>query len=505
MRNILTTFVFLCLSLPAISRVGGVEIFFAIKPSDCISCMAPIRDILAEIEKQELMEQVTFIVRDVPEKALPKYTKEVLKIPNSINVVSSEPLFSKYSFYNASAITVIDNSTVPIQRITFPLAYYFVNKTMFVERLSKSNKTIVALERVKLKESLGGIRMLSISNDSLLFINDRLFNTISLFSAGSGKLVGNFTLDSAWYAAPYSKDTFKLRQIWMNQHVLERASYPQYYFKGVFNHRGRTIISAICYYPFTTGKDFFILPKNLFFMLDTLLMPISYRWLYIDKETPIVNFYNAVFFQDDNLITTTFDVVNNRLNFNPDFLYYFKPEGDSLIFDKSLHVEPPSFIKNGYSMNGFSLNYISEYMGNITVWFSYYPEFFDLRLEKWVSIDTGYVDSKISTNTFEQGQPVNFQVLGVWAEANQYSMILRFGLQVYYMVQADKNIIQSALIYTLSEGNQLQMVRKSKNEFVGTDYNSKTGDTEIIKFTINGVQTFISPSLNEACAFVVPM
>lgn len=495
MKNILILFA-LHISLTTICKGNGVEIFFAIKPSDCMSCMAPINDIIAEIEKHQLLGHVTIIVKDVPEKTLPQYTQVVLRIPNNLKVASSEQLFSKYSFYGASAITMIDSSTMPIQRITFPLVSYFANKSMFVERLSQSSKSVVAQERVKLKEPLGGIRMLSMANDSLLFVNDRVFNSILLYSIGSGKLLSTFTLDSAWYSAPYSKDTHKLGQIWENQHVLERVSYPQCHFKGVFNHNGKTIISAICYYPFTEGKDFVILPKNLFFMLDRQLRISNYSWLYIDKESPIANFNNAVFFENDGFVTTTLDITNSQVEFNPDFLYYFKLEGDSLIFEKSVHVATPSFIRGGYPMNGFSLNYFSEYMGNTVVWFSFYPDFYDLKLNKWVSIDSSYVNPEMTINTFAQDEPINFQVLGVWKEASQYSMILRFGQQIYYTAQTEKSVLQSIQFYTLKEGNQLHMVRKSENEFIGIEYNPKKGDAEIIRFTINGVQTFISPFVN---------
>lgn len=489
-------FILLGLSLTSLCKADGVEIIFAIKPSDCISCMAPIRDILSEIERQQLLGQVTFVVKDVPEKTLPHYTKEVLKIPNNLKVISSEELFSMYSFYNASAITVIDKSTTPLQRISFPLISYFANKAAFLERLSKNYGVIMAVERVRLKESLGGIRMLSMANDSVLFINDRVLNTISLFSIWSGKQIENMTLDSACYTEPYGKDGFKVRQIWENQHVLEKASYPRCQFKGVFYQNRKTIISATCYYPFTEGKDFFILPKNFFFTLDTLLRPASSRWLYINKANPIVNFNNAVFFENNHLVTTTFNVTNNQLTFNPEFIYYFKPEGDSLVFEKSMHVAQPNFIKSGYSMNGFLLNYISEYMGNSSIWFSYYPEFYDLKLEKWVSIDSCYINRTMTTNTFAQGQPINFQVLGMWKEENQYSMILRLGLQVFYTVQVGAKVVQSTQIYTIRDGFQLHIVRKGVNEFIGVDYDPKTGDAEIVRFKINGVQTFISPFVN---------
>ncbi|MFA7459143.1 MAG: hypothetical protein WCY73_06950, partial [Bacteroidales bacterium] len=245
--------------------------------------MTPIKDILAEIEEQQLLGYVTMVVKDIPEKALSRYSKEVLKIPDSIKMVSSEELFSKYSFNNASAITIIDNSTTPLQRVTIPLVSYFANKTLFVERLSKTSDAIITIDRVKLEESMSGIRMLSIANDSVLVINDKVFNTISFFSIESGKILGSLKLDSAWYTAPYSKDTLKLRQIWENQHVLEKVSYPQYHLKGVFCHNRNNIISATSYYPFNEDKDFFILPKNLFFTLDTILRPVSCHWLYIDR------------------------------------------------------------------------------------------------------------------------------------------------------------------------------------------------------------------------------
>lgn len=473
-----------------------VKIFFAIKPSDCISCMTPIKDILAEIEEQQLLGYVTMVVKDIPEKALSRYSKEVLKIPDSIKMVSSEELFSKYSFNNASAITIIDNSTTPLQRVTIPLVSYFANKTLFVERLSKTSDAIITIDRVKLEESMSGIRMLSIANDSVLVINDKVFNTISFFSIESGKILGSLKLDSAWYTAPYSKDTLKLRQIWENQHVLEKVSYPQYHLKGVFCHNRNNIISATSYYPFNEDKDFFILPKNLFFTLDTILRPVSCHWLYIDRANPLVNFNNAVFFDKEHFVTTAFDVVNNQLTFNPEFIYYFKSEGDSLVFEKSAQVEPPGFIKAGYPMNGFLLNYISEYMGNKAIWFSYYPEFYDLNMDKWVSIDSCYIDPKMTTNTFMQDQPIDFQVLGIWNEGNQYSMILRLGLQVFYAVQTEKNVTQSTQIYTLKEGCQLYMARKGENDFIGIEYDPKMGDSVIIRFTINRVQTFIPPFVN---------
>ena len=181
MRIRLKIIALLSILFTTICKGEEVKIFFAIKPSDCISCMTPIKDILTEIEEQQLLGYVTMVVKDIPEKALSRYSKEVLKIPDSIKIISSEELFRKYSFNNASAITIIDNSTTPLQRLTIPLVSYFANKTLFVERLSKTSDTITKIDRVKIEESMSGIRMFSIANDSVLVINDKIFNTISFF------------------------------------------------------------------------------------------------------------------------------------------------------------------------------------------------------------------------------------------------------------------------------------------------------------------------------------
>jgi len=497
MKKTTILFTILSISLLTICKGNEVEIIFAIKPSDCISCMAPIKDILAEIERQQLLEQVIFVVRDVPQKTLPSYTQEVLKLPSSLKFISSETLFSKYSYCNASAITVIDNSTTPIQRLSFPLYSYFANRTLFVDRLSKCSKTLIEPERVKLNELLGGVRMVSLANDSVLLVNDKVFNTVSLFSIESGKSLGKLTLDSAFYTAPYIKNDIKINEIWKNQHILEKASFPRYLFKGVFNQYGKTIISTVCYYPFSEGKDFYILPKNLFITLDTLLTPSSYRWLYIDKANPIVNFYNAVIFKKDNLLTTTLNTFNNQQMFNPEFIYNFKPVGDSLVFQQAIHVDPPNFTKGSYSAKGLSLNYVSEYQGREVIWYSYYPEFYDLITRKWVSLDSCYASPKMTTNSFAQDHPINFQVLGIWSEANQYSMILCFGLQVYYATQSFNSVTQSTLIHTIKDGHQFNIVRKSETEFIGIEHNQKTGEADIIVFPYIGIQLHNYPFVNK--------
>lgn len=465
----------------------NIEIFIAIKPSDCISCTAPLQLILNEINKNQLINNVTFVIKDVPEKALRKYTNEILKIPNSIKAIASEELFNKYSFFHASAITIIDKTSRPYQRYTIPLPFYNYNKTSFENILANGFSSIAEIENLKVNLNLGGIRMLALANDTLLLINDRIFNSIQVISTKNSEYISTIELDSAWYYAPYSNDVNKKREIWESQFVLDKVLYPKYQLKGIFYNNGKLIASAICYYPLPEGKDYSVFPASILFTLDSQLKPTNY---YRISPSNNININYAFLFEDNKFLTTTYLIENNQFKFNSNFLCYYELKADSAIFDKTVAVDTPSFVKNSNNLAGLVLNHISSNKDNNIVWFNYYPEFYDVNIERWVTIDTFYFAKDLTQNSFNPTEPIKFKILGVWKEENLYRIVVQMGLHVFCALQSENQLYQNSRIYTLNEDSELFLTRNNKNEFVGIEHNKKSGEAQLVKLKLDEIRTF---------------
>jgi hypothetical protein len=490
MKRIITFLLLQHLALFSLStniNHDNIEIFIAIKPSDCISCTAPLQLILNEINKYQLINNVTFVIKDVPEKTLQKYTTEILKIPNSMKAIASEELFNKYSFFHASAITIIDKTSRPYQRYTIPLPFYNYNKTSFENILTNGFSSITEIENLKVHLNLGGIRMLALANDTLLMINDRIFNTIQVISTKNSEYTSTIELDSAWYYAPYSNDIKKIREIWESQFVLDKVSYPKYQFKGIFYNNGKLIASTICYYPLPEGKDYSVFPASILFTLDSQLKPTNY---YRISPSNNININYAFLFEDNKFLTTTYLIESNQFKFNNNFLCYYKLKSDSALYDKSIVVDTPNFAKNSSNLSGLLLNHLSSYNNNKLVWFTYYPEFYDVNIERWVTIDTFYYAKDLTQNSFKANEPIKFKVLGVWKEENLYRIVVQMGLHVFCALQSENQLYQNNKIYTLNEDTELYLTRNSKMEFVGIEHNKKSGEVQLVKLKLDEIRTF---------------
>jgi hypothetical protein len=463
------------------------EIYIAIKPSDCISCTAPIQEILNEFRKNQLLDKVTFVIKDVPEKALHKYTSEVLRIPKDIKVIASEELFSLYSYKYASAISIIDKTTHPHQRISFPLSYYFYNKLIFSNLITSGFNILSSVEKSELGLILGAVRMLTLVNDTLLLVNDRIFNSIQAISTNNVNFSTTLKLDSTWYYAPFSNDIKKIEEIRGSQFVLDKVSYPKYHFKGIYYNKDLITALATCYYPIPFGKDYNIFPTKIIFTLDSTLKITNYYRLRADNY---ININNAFLLEGNKLLTTSYKYENNHFKFNNDFLCSFKISADSVVHDNTIVVDTPNFAKTNNNLAGLLLNHISGHGNNKLVWFNYYPEFYDISEEKWVRLDTLYFPNDLTQNTFNVNEPIKFKVICAWKVENHYKLVVQVGKDNYHILQSGNQIYYNSKIYTLKEYSELHLDRNSKNELVGIVHNRKTGETKLVKFKLAEIKTF---------------
>lgn len=473
-------------TLPFYSIAQNTRVFITVKPTDCISCMIPITDIIKEVAQLEPKVPINVLIRDIPSRMLSNYAKEVLHLSDTIPIISSDSLFNIFSIYNTSSVTIIDYSSKPVQRVSLPLMQWHQSKTTLISKWLTNHTIPKNLHPSSLGQAMGSIKMMVMANDSTVFINDQLMGSVHIFSTLNGELLETFAIDSTWYTMPFKNNSQNVKQIWDNQHVLQYISYPKCQFKGVFKQGNNIAISATCYYPFKMGNDFVINPKAMLYTLDSTFKPSFCSWLHVENPEPVLNHTRALWADDTKLITTSFNIVDKRIEYSDALFQYFKRVGDSLVFDYHDQPNYPHFLKSAASTNGIPFNQFSDYQGNKILWYSYYPEFYDMDTEKWIHIDTTHIPNDLfSFKIREDSESYNFEVLGVWKENYDYIMFLRFANEMFFIVQQEHCIKQSKKLLTLKDSERAYLARKNNGDFVVLIQNKTTGDAQFILIATN--------------------
>lgn len=471
------------------SSAQDLEIVIAFNPSDCLSCSMPIREVIFNADKNN----VTLITKEVPKNVLKQYTSQLLQLDDSVKVLSSSELFNQFSYFGASSICLIDRSVSPPQKFVIPINQYYKYKSVLYknEELNWPDSLTQSTEGI-VHGDFGKINSIVAIDSSSVLVHDGLLNSVQKFSVNSGEPLAELQIDSLWYIAPFKTKPTKADDILNNQPALQKISYPQYQFKGVFRNSGNIIVSTLCYYPYSAEDAVEVLSRYVFYSIDSLLNPINFKWIFVDEPSPIANLNYAIDFEDGSLRTTVFYLEKGKVSLSDSMIHQYKSIGDSLVYDFAFNTGLPEFLGNKNIFYGSLIkNSIASNKSRKIMWFTYYPEFYDLNYSQWKSIDTTFVDHKEMENSFDMNSKSQFEILHLFpAEANKYEIIAQFGRNIYYIEQNGDYITQSWKLYTMPERSEFYIEHFDEDSYVAIEHDKEAGSAKFIRLTISKVKLF---------------